>query len=251
MKKFRTYGEFLDEALDPLKFLTQEQVKWCKKHIKGEWGVNEKGEVTVSKNLSFKDNRFDRFPVQFAPVKGFFNCSGCPNLVSLEGAPEYVEGDFFCDKCPKLTSLKGAPSRVGDSFDCRHCPNLTSLEGAPAHVGWDFSCSDCPKLTSLEGAPAHVEGDFRCSDCVGLTSLEGAPDRVGGDFSCTDCAGLTSLKGAPSHVGGNFWRSFCPKLPATFVEIIDDYNQEEIDWKQAHKLIHSETARKAHSIGLI
>jgi len=52
-------------------------------------------------------------------------------------------------------------------------------------------------------------------------------------------------------VGGWFNCGNCPELPVTFVEIIEDYNEEEIDWKQAHKMIHSETARKAYSLGLI
>jgi len=183
---FKNYTEFLNEALDPSKFLTQEQIDWCDKHIDGKWGVNEKGEVTVrKKNVGFKDRSFDRFPVQFTPVKGTFDCSRCPNLVSL----------------------KGAPAHVGESFWCRGCPKLTSLEGAPSHVGGDFNCENCPKLASLEGAPAHVGGYFYCGNC--------------------------------------------PELPVTFVEIIKDYNEEEIDWKTAHKLIHSETARTAHAIGLI
>jgi hypothetical protein len=185
MKRFNNYTEFLNEALDPSKFLTQEQVDWCNRHIEGEWGVNVKGEVTVTKNLSFKDTSFERFPVKFAPVKGNFNCS----------------------ECPKLTSLEGAPSHVGGHFSCDNCPNLVSLKGAPAHVHKSFSCSHCPKLTSLEAAPAHV--------------------------------------------GGYFWCNDCPKLPASFEGIIKDYIDKRIDWKQAHKLIHSETGRKAHSIGLI
>ena len=185
MKRFNNYSEFLNEALDPSKFLTQEQIDWCDKHIDGEWGVNGKGEVTVSKNLDFEDNSFERFPVQFASLKG------------------------------------------------------------------DFDCSDCPELTSLEGAPSHVGGYFDCSNCAGLVSLEGTPAHVGGDFRCENCPKLASLEGAPEHVGGYFYCGNCPELPDSFEEIIYDYNTKRIDWKRAHKLIHSDTARKAHSIGLI
>jgi hypothetical protein len=74
---------------------------------------------------------------------------------------------------------------------------------------------------------------------------------VGGWFDCNRCPKLASLEGAPAHVGGWFNCGNCPELPVTFVEIIEDYNEEEIDWKQAHKMIHSETARKAYSLGLI
>jgi hypothetical protein len=52
-------------------------------------------------------------------------------------------------------------------------------------------------------------------------------------------------------VKGYFYCGHCPKLPDYFDRIIEDYNDKRIDWKQAHKLIHSETGRKAHSIGLI
>jgi len=204
--RFSTYGEFLGEALDPSRFLTQEQIDWCDKHIDGKWGVNAKGEVTVPLYVSFKYKSFERFPVQFAPVKGDFDCRDCPNLASLKGAPSHVGGSFSCSECPKLTSLEGAPSHVGRYFSCGECP-IVSLKGAPSHVGDSFNCRSCPKLASLEGAPAHV--------------------------------------------GGYFWYNDCPKLPASFEGIIEDFMEGRIDWKMAHKLIHSETGRKAHSIGLI
>jgi hypothetical protein len=229
MSKFRTYKEFLVEGLDPSRFLNQEQIDWCDKHIEGVWGVNEKGEVTVPMKVEFKDKSFDHFPVQFAPVKGNFECHFFLKLTSLKGAPAHVKGSFSCDHCPELTSLDGAPSYVGDSFNCSLCPDLTSLEGAPAHVGGDFWCPDCNELTSLEGAPDYVGGQFDCNFCPHLTSLEGAPSHVGGDFNCYEC----------------------PELPDSFMGITDDYNKGRIDWKQARKLIHSETGRKAHSIGLI
>ncbi len=227
MSKFSSYRDFLNEALEPSKFLTQEQIDWCNKYISGPWGVNSKGEVTVRGNLGFKDRSFERFPVQFAPVNGSFVCYS-PKLVSLKGAPVRVRGTFDCRNCPNLVSLEGASEYVGRAFQCGHCPNLVSLKGAPSHVGGDFDCEGCDKLTSLEGAPAHV-----------------------GSFDCFRCPKLTSLEGAPAHVEGGFYCFRCPKLPDYFEEIIDDYNKKRIDWKQAHKLIHSETGRKAHSIGLI
>ena len=207
MNRFNNYEEFLNESLDPLNHLTQEQVDWCDKHIDGEWSVNSKGEVTVRKDLIFKDKTFDRFPVQFA--------------------------------------------NVGGNFHCNHCSNLVSLEGAPQSVGGDFNCFNCPNLVSLEGAPQEVKGDFYCHRCPNLVSLKGAPQRVGGDFRCSHCDKLVSLEGAPQEVKGYFYCGHCPKLPDYFDRIIEDYNDKRIDWKQAHKLIHSETGRKAHSIGLI
>ncbi len=128
MKRFNNWQEFLNEGIDPLKFLTQEQVDWCDKHISGRWGVNEKGEVTVAWDLFFKDKSFERFPVQFAPVKGYFNCDHCPGLTSLEGAPERVSGHFDCNYCDNLVSLKGAPEKLGSAFNCLSCPKLPDWE---------------------------------------------------------------------------------------------------------------------------
>jgi hypothetical protein len=128
VKRFNNYQEFLNEALDPLTHLTQEQVDWCDKHISGRWGVNEKGEVTVSEDLYFKAKSFERFPVQFANVKGFFSCGGCTKLVSLEGAPQKVNGEFNCSWCPNLVSLEGAPKEVGEDFSCDYCPKLPKWE---------------------------------------------------------------------------------------------------------------------------
>jgi len=79
------------------------------------------------KTLAFKDKSFKRFLVQFAAVKGDFDCEDCTSLTSLEGAPTTV-GDYFgCSGCTSLTSLKGAPSTVG-SFDCEGCRRLPKAE---------------------------------------------------------------------------------------------------------------------------
>jgi len=52
-------------------------------------------------------------------------------------------------------------------------------------------------------------------------------------------------------VGGEFDCEGCPKLPDSFDEIINDYNDDEIAWKRAHKLINSKTYMGAKNIGLI
>jgi hypothetical protein len=225
MKRFNTYDEFLNEAIDPRKFLTQEQIDWCNMCIEQKWSVNSKGEITVLKNLTIDDRRarcqgvtIEKFPVRFAPVKGNFICAGIDTLISLEGSPSRVEGGFDCTLCKNLPSLKGGPIWVGGEFDCGYTKKLVSLEGAPEHVGGNFSCRLSDGLETLEGAPAFIGGSKR----------------------------TTGIGGVPS-----FDIEHCEKLPLSFVEIIRDYNSKKIDWKKAHKLIHSETARKAHTIGLI
>ena len=145
-------------------------------------------------------------------VDGYFNCSECNSLTSLEGAPQKVDGDFNCNRCESLASLEGAPQEVGGNFNCSNCTSLTSLEGAPQKVDRDFFCYGCTSLTSLEGAPQEVGRDFNCNRCNSMTSLKGAPQKVNGDFACTDCTSLTSLKGAPQKVDRDFFCSNCTSL---------------------------------------
>ena len=61
-----------------------------------------------------------------------------------------VEGDFDCTSCPELESLEGAPKKVGRHLNCSGCPKLTSLKGAPEYVGGDFNYAECPKLKSTK-----------------------------------------------------------------------------------------------------
>ena len=107
-------------------------------------------------------------------------------------------------------------------------------------MGGEFDCGYTKKLVSLEGAPGHVGGSFSCRLSKSLETLEGAPAFLGGSTR------TTGIRGVPS-----FDIEHCDNLLPAFVEIIEDYNSKKIDWKQAHKLIHSQTARAARSIGLI
>jgi len=186
-------------------------------------------------------------------VEGYFIIKS-NSLVSLEIVPKTITVEAgYAYTSENLVSLKGAPSHVEGSFECNYCPKLVSLKGAPAHVGGDFNCYYCVKLASLEGAPAHVGGNFDCRSCSNLVSLEGAPAHVGGNFDCRSCSNLVSLEGAPSQVGKKFNLMYrgCPKLPDSFTGIIDDYFKKEIDWKTAHKMIHSEPHRAARSLGIL
>jgi len=184
----KNFNDFLNEEKP---HLIPQQIEWCNKHIKGEWKVNEKGEVyTPSGNVDFKEKNFTRFEVQFADTQGDFNCDYCPQLETLQGAPTSVGGNFWCYNCPQLKSLQGAPSSVSGDFRCHDCSHLTSLEGAPTSVGGNFWCHSCPRLESLEGAPTSVGRGFFCSNCHQLETLEGAPTSVGGNFYCNNCPQL-------------------------------------------------------------
>jgi len=188
----KNFKGFLNESSPQLTpQLTPQQIEWCNKHIKGEWKVNEKGEVyTPSGNVNFKEKNFTRFEVQFADTQEDFWCHNCPQLTSLQGAPSSVGGDFNCYNCPRLETLEGAPSSVGRGFFCSNCPRLESLEGAPTSVGGGFWCDNSPRLKSLEGAPVSVGGNFGCHYSPRLKTLEGAPTSVGGDFRCDYCPQL-------------------------------------------------------------
>ena len=98
-----------------------------------------------------------------------------------------VDGSFDCNGCRDLKSLEGAPESVGDSFDCSDCTKLKSLEGAPKEVGGGFYCSQCNSLTSLKGSPKKVGGYFNCRKCINLKSLEGAPEKIGERLNCRYC----------------------------------------------------------------
>ena len=120
MKYIREYQIF--EASATATALTEEQVEWLDKCVKGSWELNpQTGLINVDGN---------------------FNCRE-QGLTELKGVKfGKVSGGFFCQD-NQLTSLEGAPQEVKESFDCEN-NQLTSLEGAPKTVGGSFWCEDNP-----------------------------------------------------------------------------------------------------------
>jgi transcription elongation factor Elf1 len=101
--------------------------------------VNYDGDIRyISTTASLTNDIF-----QWGKVGGYFDCSYCDSLKSLEGAPKEVGGRFECENCKSLTSLEGAPNKVGGHFNCVHCTSLKTLEGAPKEVGGIFRCGKC------------------------------------------------------------------------------------------------------------
>lgn len=166
----------------------------------GKFVVDYDGPVGV-RNLCIKNLTNGLF--EFGTIVGYFDCSKCLELVSLEGAPKKVLGDFTCKQCWVLTSLEGAPEEVGGDFNCDWCAGLKTLKGAPKKVGREFFCSYCKSLTSLEGAPKKLNGSFQVRHSPLLKSLRGAPEKVF-SFICNGCSSLKSLKDAPKEVNGTF-----------------------------------------------
>ena len=141
MKYIREYQVF--EASASPAALTQEQLNWLDKCVKGSWELNpQTGLINVDGNFYCSEQGLTDFKgVRFGKVSEHFDC--CDNqLTSLEGAPKTVGGDFYCHD-NQLTTLVGAPKTVGGSFDCDD-NELTTLEGAPQKVDGGFYCNDNP-----------------------------------------------------------------------------------------------------------
>ena len=93
--------------------------------------------MIFNRHIDWYGKDFKKLPDLFgAIVCGYFDCHGCNNLESLEGAPKEVGGGFYCYDCKKLTSLKGAPEKVGGDFNFEGCD--VSLRYRPKYVGGDI-----------------------------------------------------------------------------------------------------------------
>ena len=101
--------------------------------------VDYDGDIHFKKHITSLTNEI----FQWGEVEGNFNCSRCPSLKTLKGAPKEVGRSFNTDYCKLLKSLEGAPDKVGEWFNCSNCQSLKSLNGAPKEVGRDFWCDKC------------------------------------------------------------------------------------------------------------
>ena len=168
----KTLGEYINESLldDENDVLTNDDAlihNWIKNNCRiiGSYKIN-KGIVNVKGNVIITNKNIKSFDVQFEKVTGYFDCSHCESLTSLEGSPKEVSGDFDCSFCESLTSLEGAPEKVGiyGSFYCSFCKKLTTLKGAPEKIGRDFYCSNCPllDLSDFYKSNIKIKGRFIC-----------------------------------------------------------------------------------------
>ena len=140
------------EKMKIQKFLERNDVK---KNWDGSYDVD--GDVDFSNWKTMT-----RLPIRFGEVGGWFDCSGCTSLTTLEGVPNTVDGNFCCSGCTSITSLEGAPNTVGGYFSCSYCTSLTSLEGVPNTVGSDFYCRNTGRKFTIEEVRNHckVKGDI-------------------------------------------------------------------------------------------
>lgn len=140
--------------------LSQEQLNeiraLCKKYGIAKYEINNDGSIDVDDNVSLYDRGFDRLPIKFNKVNGFFKCYHNA-LTTLEGCPVEIAYDFDCSY-NNLSSLEFGPVVVGGGYNCAH-NNITSLQGAPSEVKYEFKAI-VNELTSLEYAPKNVGRNY-------------------------------------------------------------------------------------------
>jgi hypothetical protein len=113
----------------------------CRKYGIKNFTINRDGEVDVDDDVYMLNNGLSKIPIKFGRVTGSFFCSQ-NQLVTLEGAPNYVGGGFWAS-WNKLTTLEGGPIEVERGFWCDN-NKLITLEGSPNRIGGNFYCDNNP-----------------------------------------------------------------------------------------------------------
>ena len=134
LKRSNTAKERKDDEANRIQEFIDNQPESASIYITDGNVINSKKSIFISDT----DLINGKLPFKFGRVDGYFDCSDCSSLTSLEGAPQEVGWSFSCTKCTSLTSLVGAPQKVAGDFDCSMCTSLTSLEDAPKKIGGRF-----------------------------------------------------------------------------------------------------------------
>ena len=116
---------------------------WCEEMGIKKYNVNPQGEIDVDGYVDLGGAKFKELPYKFGKVSGYFNLSGCENLISLKNCPNEVAGNFHCSKNKNLVTLEGCPNELHTNFFCSENIKLESLKGGPKKVGEDFYCRFC------------------------------------------------------------------------------------------------------------
>ncbi|NBO36008.1 hypothetical protein EBU91_00450 [bacterium] len=130
-------------------------------------------------------------------VTNVFDCSGT-SISNLTGGPKNIVTKYIVNNCPNLTSLEGAPEEVVE-FECLNNPNLKNLVGSPRKVR-EFRCDE--SIDSFSGCPEEVTRSFECKNnnkLQTLVSLQKNLKKISPytRFSFDKCANLFSLEGIP------------------------------------------------------
>ena len=136
MLKMKSLRESLldDDLIDKTdKYIRDEIEAFLKENYKGSIKIskepNKDGKYEVSSTsdivvINRNINSLTNGMFIWTTISGYFSCSFCFKLESLEGAPKKVKEGFYCLSCGALISLDGAPKEVAGDFDCSACPSL-------------------------------------------------------------------------------------------------------------------------------
>ena len=137
-----------------------------------------------------------------------FSVIGCPNIETLEGAPDVVIDDYVISDCMSLQSLEGSPSHVkGLNISISNCPKITSLKGLPKHFSGSVTFHGI-YIKNLIGCPSAFTR-VHISNCSELLSLKGCPNT--NQLTVEFCAKLKSLEGSPKWLE-NMDIAYCKNL---------------------------------------
>ena len=84
----------------------------CEKYKIINYSINPDGSIDVNGDVHLQFNTFSQLPLKFNKVSGYFDCSSCFVLSTLEGSPKYVGGSFHCSWI-RIESLEHSPLYVG------------------------------------------------------------------------------------------------------------------------------------------
>ena len=113
---------------------------WCEEMGIRNYTINDKGEIDVDGNIDLRYSDFKELPYKFGKVGGYFNLSGCKNLISLKNCPNsVVRGYFSCNGCHQLDSLEGCPKEVDTEFFCRGCKREFTKEEVRSYCKVGFN----------------------------------------------------------------------------------------------------------------
>ncbi len=109
MKYVRLFEGFKEEDIQAI----------CKKYGIENYTINNDGSIDVNDDVNLSYKNLSEIPVKFNRVQGYFDC-GFNILTSLKGSPNYVDS-FSCYENNILT-FEGAPDYIGGKFWCHSNP---------------------------------------------------------------------------------------------------------------------------------
>ncbi len=108
--------------------MTEQEIhRICKEYNIENYSINPDRSIDVNGDVHLQYNTFSKLPLKFNKVSGYFDCSSCFTLSTLEGSPNYVSGNFNCS-WTWIESLEHCPLYIGGGLYAYHT-KLKSLYG--------------------------------------------------------------------------------------------------------------------------